>query len=134
MPTASRKDIEAARTLVRARDGHYCQMCGQSIVDRPSSIHHRLNRGNGGSALLERASILIRLCGDGVFGCHGWVTNHPKAAGPAADGGTGWLLPRNNPDIDPTREPILTFEGWRLLDDEGGWTTCESPLLQAGRD
>lgn len=124
MPRASRKDIEAARTLVRARDGHRCQMCGSSIVDRPSSIHHRLNRGRGGSALLERASILVRLCGDGVFGCHGWVTEHPKAAAQ-----TGWLLPRNNPDIDPTREPILTYEGWWLLSDDGTRTACESPLL-----
>ena len=123
-PRASRKDVEAARSLVRSRDGHRCQMCGQSIVDRPSSIHHRLNKGRGGSALLERASILIRACGDGVSGCHGWVTEHPKAAGM-----TGWLLPRNNPDIDPTQEPILTFEGWYLLDDDGSRTPCESPLL-----
>lgn len=126
MPTASRKDVEAARSLVRARDGHWCQMCGKSIVDRPSSIHHRLNRGSGGSALLERASILIRLCGDGVFGCHGWIGRNPTAAGQ-----TGWLLPRNNPDIDPAREPILTFEGWFLLADDGSRTPCESPLLQA---
>jgi len=123
-PKATRKDVEAARTLVRQRDGHRCQMCGQSIVDRPSSIHHRLNKGRGGSALLERASILIRACGDGVFGCHGWVTEHPKAAGM-----TGWLLPRNNPDIDPTQEPILLFEGWFKLSDDGSRTPCESPLL-----
>lgn len=123
-PKATRAVEEAARRLVRERDGHRCQMCGCSIVDRPSSIHHRLNRGRGGSALLERASILVRLCGDGVFGCHGWVTEHPKAAAQ-----TGWLLPRNNPDIDPTREPILTFEGWWLLSDDGTRTTCESPLL-----
>jgi hypothetical protein len=123
-PKATRAVGEAARRLVRQRDGHRCQMCGCSIVDRPSSIHHRLNRGRGGSALLERASILVRLCGDGVFGCHGWVTEHPKAAAQ-----TGWLLPRNNPDIDPTREPILTFEGWWLLADDGTRTACESPLL-----
>lgn len=126
MPKATRAVQDAARSLVRARDGHWCQMCGCSIVDRPSSIHHRLNRGNGGSALLERASILIRLCGDGVFGCHGWIGRNPTAAGQ-----TGWLLPRNNPDIDPTQEPILTYEGWRLLDDEGGWTPCDSPLLRS---
>lgn len=126
MPKATRKDIEAARTLVRARDEQRCQMCGRWLWESGSySVHHRLNRGRGGSALLERASILIHLCGDGVLGCHGWVTNHPEAAAQ-----TGWLLPRNNPDIDPTREPILTFEGWRILDDQGGWTSCESPLLK----
>jgi hypothetical protein len=129
MPKATRAVKDAARKLVRTRDGHYCQMCGKSIVDRPSSIHHRINKGRGGSALLERASILIRLCGDGVFGCHGWIGREPTAAGM-----TGWLLPRNNPDIDPTKEPILTFEGWWLLDDEGGRTSVESPLLRASGD
>ena len=27
----------------------------------------------GGSALLERPSNLVRLCGTGTTGCHGWV-------------------------------------------------------------
>lgn len=127
-PRASRKDVEAARSLVRARDGHQCQMCGRSIVDFPSSVHHRINKGNGGSAKYERASLLIRLCGSGTTYCHGWVTEHPKLAGQVADGGTGWLLPRNNPDIDPTREPILTFKGWVTLDDEGGTHACDPPV------
>jgi hypothetical protein len=115
MPRASRKDVEAARSLVRTRDGHQCQMCGRSIVDFPSNIHHRINKGNGGSALYERPSLLIRLCGSGTTYCHGWVTGHPKLAED-----TGWLLPRNNPDIDPTQEPLLTYRGWELLDDLGG--------------
>jgi hypothetical protein len=119
VPKASRKDMDAARRIVHERDQGVCQMCGRSIVDYPASIHHRLNKGNGGSALLERASVLIRLCGDGVLGCHGWVGREPSKAGRK-----GWLLPRNNPDIDPTQEPILTIWGWVLLDDQGGRTPC----------
>ena len=115
MPKATRAVQEAARRLVRERDGHRCQMCGRSIVDYPSSIHHRINKGNGGSAQYERASLLIRMCGTGTTGCHGWVTTEPRRAGL-----WGWLLPRNNPDIDPEQEPILTYRGWVLLDDEGG--------------
>jgi hypothetical protein len=116
-PRASRKDVEAARSLVRARDGHRCQMCGK--WSSCNNTHHRINKGSGGSALFDRASLLITLCGSGTTGDHGWVTGHPKAAGRASDGGTGYLLPRNNPDIDPTQEPILTIHGWVLLDDHG---------------
>lgn len=112
MPKPSRKDVEAARSLVRARDQHLCQMCGQSIVDRPSAIHHRIPKGMGGSALLERASNLIRLCGNGnADGCHGkahgnphWARNH------------GWIVSRN---FDPAEIPVDTFDGWVLLDDAG---------------
>lgn len=122
MPKATRKDIEAARTLVDARDGNHCQMCGRWF--QYCNTHHRINKGNGGSAQYERASLLIKVCGSGVTGDHGWVTQHPEAAE-----SIGWLLPRNNPDIDPTQEPILLFEGWYLLSDDGSRTPCESPLL-----
>lgn len=115
MPKPTRRIMADARSVVRVRDGHRCQMCGRSIVNVESSIHHRINKGNGGSALYDRPSLLIRLCGSGTTLCHGWVTEHPKLAGE-----TGWLLPRNNPDIDPTKEPLLTYKGWVLLDDEGG--------------
>lgn len=123
MPKATRAVQEAARRLVRQRDGHRCQLCGRSIVDEPSSIHHRINRGSGGSALLERASILIRICGTGTTLCHGYVTEHTEKAA-----AWGWVLPRNNPDIDPTTEPILTHEhGWVVLDDHGGRRQCQPP-------
>lgn len=119
-PRATRKDVDAARRLVRARDSHFCQMCGRSVVDFPSNVHHRINRGNGGSAKLERASLLIRICGTGTTACHGWVTEHARKG----DSCMGWVLPKLNPDIDPTREPILTIHGWVLLDDLGGRTPC----------
>lgn len=127
MPKATRAVENAARKLVRQRDGSRCLMCGVSIVDIPSSIHHRINRGAGGSAKLERASLLVRLCGTGTTGDHGWVTEHPKLAAQ-----TGWLLPKNNPDIDPTAEPILTYKGWLILDDDGGMHACDPPEEVAG--
>ena len=109
--------MDAARRIVHERDQGVCQMCGRSTELITSSVHHRLNKGNGGSALLERASVLINVCGDGVLLCHGRVTRYPKWAE-----SIGWLLPRNNPDIDPEEEPILTYHGWILLDDFGGRT------------
>lgn len=123
MPKATRAVETAARKIVWVRDGHTCQLCGRSLVDTPHSTHHRINRGTGGSALLERPSILIRACGTGTTLCHGWITEHPAEAKRL-----GWILPKNNPDIDPPSEPISTIHGWVLLDDNGGRTSVPSPL------
>lgn len=127
MVKASRRVQEAARIIVRARDDFRCQMCGRIFALRELSVHHRLNRGRGGSAVLERPSILLTVCGDGVRGDHGKVTENPEWAR-----SIGWLLPRNNPDIDPTTEPILLYDGWFLLADDGTRTPCAAPAEVAG--
>lgn len=111
MPKATRAVMEAARTIVRQRDGHRCQMCGCSIVDQPSSIHHRRRRGMGGSALLERPSNLVRLCGTGITGCHGFVESERALATTR-----GWLLGFLD---DPETTPLRCFDGWQLLSDTG---------------
>jgi len=122
-PKATRAVQDAARRIVRRRDDFHCQMCGKVLWAGQGSVHHRLNRGRGGSAKLERASILITVCGDGVLGDHGRVTRNPAWAE-----SIGWLLPRNNPDIDPELEPILLFDGWFLLDDHGNRDPCAAPV------
>ena len=112
MPKASRKDMEAARRLVRQRDGHLCQMCGLSIVDRPSAIHHRKPKQMGGSALLESASNLIRLCGSGnADGCHGRAHSNPQWAR-----NHGWIVSRS---LDPMEVPVEMHDGWFLLCPDG---------------
>lgn len=126
MPKATHGVKRAARRLVQLRDGMSCRRCGKSILGRLSSVHHRLNKGNGGSALLERASVLVRVCGTGTTDCHGWIGANPEEAGQE-----GWLLPRNNPDIDPENEPLLTFDGWVLIDDAGEIKPCDAPRQAA---
>jgi len=121
-PKASYKAIRGARRLVLLRDGHWCQMCGRSVVNVESSVHHRINRGMGGSALLERASNLLRLCGSGTTLCHGWITEHPVHAEEI-----GWQIPKLS-GRDPSTVPILTIRGWVLLDDEGDSTPWSEPL------
>jgi hypothetical protein len=127
MVRATRAVQDAARRIVKQRDDSHCQMCGKPLWTGQGSVHHRLNKGRGGSALLERPSILITVCGDGVFGDHGRVTRNPTWAE-----SIGWLLPRNNPDIRPEEEPILLWDGWFLLDDDGNRTPCAAPEVVAG--
>ena len=118
MPRASRKDVEAARTLVRQRDGEQCQLCGMPASEQ----HHRRRKGMGGSAALELASVLITACGRGnTSGCHGLVHQHPHVGH-----GLEWLLYERQ---DPASTPVYTIHGWVYLSDDGGRTPCESPLL-----
>jgi len=112
MPRATRAVQEAARRIVRERDGHRCTMCGASIVDQPSALHHRVAKGMGGSAKLERASNLVRLCGNGnADGCHGKAHGNPQWAR-----NHGWIVSRS---LDPAEIPVDMHDGWFLLDDLG---------------
>jgi hypothetical protein len=125
MPRATRAVQEAARRIVRERDGHRCQSCGVSIVDRPSALHHRRRKGMGGSALLEQPANLIRACGNGNADfCHGYMHSNPDHAHDI-----GWVLWATD---DPETTPVLLFDGWFLLSDDGARTPCASPLPYVG--
>jgi hypothetical protein len=79
----------------------------------------------GGSARLERASILVSVCGHGNKDlCHGEVHQNPDWAHEI-----GWMLWDTD---DPETKPILLVDGWYLLADDGSRTPTPSPLLQAG--
>lgn len=102
------------KSLVRTRDGHRCQRCGVSIVDIPSSIHHRKLRSQGGQ---DDASNMIRMCGTGTTGCHGWAHHNRSLA--LQD---GWIVYRID---NPAEVPVRTLEhGWVLLGDDGSRTPC----------
>lgn len=121
-PKATRAVQEAARRVVRERDSHLCQRCGRSIVDVQSAVHHRRRKGMGGSAVLERPSNLLRICGHGNKDlCHGIVHGYPDQAHD-----NGWILWDTE---DPEFTPVLLFDGWHLLDDEGNRTPCAPPRI-----
>jgi 5-methylcytosine-specific restriction protein A len=110
--------LPKAQQAVKARAGMRCEKCGRSTKWVGAEIHHRLPRGRGGTseAYINSPSNLLNLC----LPCHADIESNREEAK-----AQGWLLPRNNPDIDPTTEPILTHEfGWVLLDDLGYRTPC----------
>jgi hypothetical protein len=100
-----------AYALVRSRDGHRCQRCGCSVLNVPSSKHHRKLRSQGG---LDTADNLLSLCGSGTTGCHGWAHANPAQA--RSYGLIVWRI-RN-----PAEVPVRTFNGWVLLDAMGDRT------------
>lgn len=126
MPKASWKVTHDAQILVDLRDGHSCRRCGRSFLGYDYSRHHRIPKGAGGSALVDRASNIVKICGSGTTGCHGWVESHREDAETL-----GWILPKLNPDIDPETEPLFTIDGWVLFDDAGGVTPCDAPRRAA---
>lgn len=116
----------AQRRLVYDRDGGRCARCGIAADVVGFNDHHRQNRGMGGRQGDARATAnlparRVILCGSGTTRCHGWVTEHPDEAERAG------LIVRRGGGIDPAKVPVLTWRGWILLDDAGGWSSCAEP-------
>ena len=122
MPKATRAEIDKARAVVLERDQNTCQRCGVNVLYKLASVQHRIARGAGGTAS-ERVwtpANMALLCGSATTpgSCHNFVENEEREQGKTE----GWVLPMNNPSIDPALEPLLTYRGWILLDDFGGRT------------
>lgn len=113
-PQRSTGPTAAVQRSVRARDGGVCVVCGQTGTPwDPLVIHHRRNRGQGGStdpALNQPANLLL---------VHSSVNSAWEAdAGRAAVARrAGWKVSRY---VDAPETPVRYPDGWWLLDDDGG--------------
>lgn len=65
----------AACAIVDRRANGRCERCGRATA--VANHHHRMLRSQGGYDL---PSNLVRLCGSGTTGCHGWIHGNPAAA------------------------------------------------------
>jgi len=94
------------RKVVPVRSAGMCEICGRQPGQ---SLHHRKPRSQGGK---WHPANIVHLCGDGVAGCHGRVTDTRTEYY-----GRGWLVHR---DDEPAAMP---FEHWLwgpiFLDDRG---------------
>lgn len=125
MPRSTSYQLRKAFRVVDARDGGRCRRCGREVGEM-FSRQHRIPRGAGGSARLDRPSNLITLCGSATSpeGCHNWAEHEGRSDAELL----GYLLPKLNPDIDPEAEPVFVHEyGWVLLGDDGSITPCGTP-------
>lgn len=124
MPASTAAHVRRVHAVVDARDEGRCRRCGR-LVGEWWSRQHRIPKGAGGSALVDRPSNLVTLCGSATSpeGCHHWAEDRRQDAEIL-----GYLLPKLNPDIDPATEAIFIHsDGWVLLDDGGGVTQCGQP-------
>jgi hypothetical protein len=106
-----KRDEKLGRHLVRERSGGVCEAnIGNACLGYAHSVHHRKNRSQGGSWAVSN---LLHTCGDGVRGCHGWITEHP-----AFSYARGWAVRRA---LDPAEVPVRYRDGQvYLLANDGG--------------
>jgi hypothetical protein len=107
------------REIIFKRDDYACVACG---TQNDLTIHHRVNRGSGGSKLFNGFAYLLTAC----TYCNGQWESNPVYATSARI--QGYKLSRNaKPAIDPTAVPVRYFKSaaWFLLDQEGNKTETE---------
>lgn len=92
------------RATIATRDGARCARCSISIINIPSSIHHRKARGMGGTSDPRSSDPrnLVTVCGTGTTGCHGEIESFRAVAYD-----TGWLI-RSYDDLD---KRMLSLDG-----------------------
>ena len=111
----------AVRRLVLERDQYRCALCGIALAGRPYSLHHRRNRGAGGSSdpAINSPANLLSVCGTGTTLCHGWLGANPRPALAA-----GYVVSLNSTE-DPAAVPVRhAVHGTVLLTHDGlvrGW-------------
>lgn len=117
--------------IVLGRSEDWCEVrrTGVCLDGRGHSTHHRLDQSLDNSGW--RPSNLLRTCGDGSRGCHGWITENPKQA---HDEGRWALESHEKPELTPVlvASPLWP-EGrrWVLLNDKGGLDEAEAPEVAA---
>lgn len=105
--------------IIRERAAGLCERCYRSP---DTNSHHRRPRGLGGSRDpdTDLPANLLRLCGSGTTGCHGWIEHHRTTS---ID--LGYLIQQGKA---PSTVPVLLvthgFYGWYLLDNDGNRTPC----------
>lgn len=108
---AERAEFERNKPVVAERQDWHCLRCGTNTHGDAwpgHSTHHRQSRRfhDHGPANL------VRLCGSGTTGCHGWVHGHPAEAERLGLIVPGWL--------DPRDVPVRDWRGdWLWLLDDG---------------
>lgn len=117
--------LEAQQARCRERDGNRCARCGRPAPAGNRQHQHRDPRGMGGrpDVLAHRLSGLVLLCGWSATdpdGCHYWAEAHLTPV----DRREGFRVPAG---VDPLEWPVHYWDGWFLLDDEGGRTPCNPP-------
>jgi hypothetical protein len=116
------RGLDALKAQARRRDNDSCVVCGVFVGDG-GNVHHRRNRGMGGSRAANVISNLVTVCGTPTSGDHGVLTERPWEIDAEWH---GWVLPTNG-NQDPATVPVLVaWLGWALPLADGSWQVLEA--------
>lgn len=122
-----------ARKLVTKRDGSVCVRCHRTDPTFGVNFDHRKNRSQGGEWSASNGQLM---CGSGVVGCHGFVTQNPHRALVEGYAVPGWADPSSWPARRWVPTNIGTLEQcWVLYSNDGSWeriTDVRAVLLMEG--
>lgn len=111
-PVAPKTVTAALRRALDERDGHRCAWHFEGVCDLETLVpHHRVNRGMGGRASLNRLSNLVWLCAV----VNGLIESSAEWAVGARVRGI-----KLSGHAEPSRERVRhAVHGWCLLTDDG---------------
>ncbi|MER7361838.1 hypothetical protein [Nonomuraea wenchangensis] len=116
------RGLDELKGQARRRDNDTCVVCGV-YVGKGGNVHHRRNRGMGGSRAANVISNLIVACGSPTDGCHGLLTAKPWELDAEWN---GWVLPTNG-NQNPAEVPVLVaWLGWALPLSDGSWRVLDA--------
>lgn len=110
--------LKATNDEIKDRHGGRCAVHRHCLAQ---TVHHRIH----GNRKDRRPENLLAVCGDGVYGGHGFIEANPDEAMRK-----GWTVTKFTDD--PGRTPVwladcITGPGWYRLDCWNGLTPCEEP-------
>ena len=115
------KGLDALKQAARVRDLDTCVRCGV-VLAGGGNVHHRRNRGMGGSRKANVLPNLVTLCGSPTEGCHGSITLRPWEIDAER---YGWVLPTNG-KTDPATVPVMVaWLGWAYPLNDGTWQVID---------
>lgn len=119
------KGLDALKAQARRRDNDSCVVCGVHVGGE-GNVHHRRNRGMGGSRAANVIANLVTACGSPSSGCHGLLTERPWEIDAER---YGWVLPTNGTTNPATVPVLVAWLGWAYPTVSGEWQVIDSQAV-----
>ena len=119
---AGGKFTQAQRDACFERAKGHCEVCGCRLPEKGWNLHHRTNRGAGGTKRQVTCADGLAVCGSGTTGCHGYISGHFVWSEDR-----GYVVRRNS-IATPLTEPVFVRGEWVMFNADG--STSPAPRME----